>query len=58
MFILTGCATLGTQITRDNNQISMPHYSFVIPADEGWHLKITGGQLEVALITNATDAGR
>jgi len=33
----------------------MPHYSFVIPADEGWHLKITGGQLEVALITNKID---
>jgi hypothetical protein len=36
--ILVGCASVGTEITRDNNQIQMPHYSVVVPPNQGWRL--------------------
>jgi hypothetical protein len=39
MFAVSGCATIGTEITKANNHVRMPGYSVVIPPDQGWHLQ-------------------
>ncbi len=37
--VLVGCASMsGTEITESNNRIQLPHFSFVVPADQGWRL--------------------
>lgn len=50
LVLTAGCATLGTEITKDNNYIRMPHYSFTIPVSNGWHIQKPGGKAEVAVI--------
>ena len=49
--VLSGCGTLGTEVTKDNNEIKMPHYRFVVPPDHGWHLLRPDDSNEVALLT-------
>jgi hypothetical protein len=51
IFFFAGCATLGTEINKDNNQIQMPHYSFAVPPDQGWHLLRPDEKSEVAITT-------
>jgi hypothetical protein len=51
LVILAGCSTIGTEITKNNNQIQMPNYSFVVPPEQGWHLLRPNEQYEVALMT-------
>lgn len=46
LVFLVGCASLGTAVTRNNNQVQMSHYSIVIPPDAGWYLQVTGGPYE------------
>jgi hypothetical protein len=46
-----GCATLGTEITSENNHVTMPHYSFVLPADQGWHIRRANEKHEAVIIT-------
>ena len=41
-----GTANLGTKITRENNKVQMPHYSFSVPPDVGWHVRTEGDPLE------------
>lgn len=48
--LLGGCATLGTEITGRNNHIQMPHYSFFVPGDEGWHIQRQDKHYEKAVI--------
>lgn len=50
LVILTGCATMGTEITKSNNQIQMPHYSFVAPPDQEWYLLRLDEKNEAAVI--------
>ena len=51
IFILGGCANIGTEITRTNNQIQMPHYSFVVPLDQDWYLLRPDEKSETAVLT-------
>ena len=39
--VLASCAAVETPITKYNNQIQTPNYSFVAPPDRGWHLSKT-----------------
>jgi hypothetical protein len=48
--VFHGCATLGTEVTTNNNRIQMPSYSFVVPANQGWHLQQDDGR-EYAILT-------
>lgn len=48
--ILAGCSHLDTEITSANNHIIMPHYSFSVPPNKGWHIKIIGGKYEVVQV--------
>jgi hypothetical protein len=47
---LAGCASLGPAVTRSNNHVQMPHYSFVIPPDRGWHIQQLDSSAESAII--------
>lgn len=40
LVLLAGCASSGVDITNNNNQINMPHYSIQAPPDAGWSLII------------------
>lgn len=48
---IVGCASLGPAVTQSNNHIQMPHYSFVVPPDNGWHIQRFDGPEENAIIT-------
>jgi hypothetical protein len=52
LIVLAGCATMGTEITKNNNQIQMPHYSFAVRPDQEWHLLRPDEANEVVVITN------
>ena len=49
--LLASCATVGTEITKNNHQIQMPHYSFVVPSDQEWYLLRTDEKMELAVVT-------
>ena len=46
LMLLVGCVSPGIQVTSNNNQVQMPHYSLVVPADVGWYLQVGGGPYE------------
>ncbi len=48
--LLVGCSTLGTSVTRDNNQVKMPHYSFTAPADQGWYMQRANDNFESVIL--------
>lgn len=48
---IVGCASLAPEVTRSNNHVQMPHYSFVLPPDRGWHLQRFDSPNESAIIT-------
>lgn len=48
---IVGCASLAPGVTRSNNHVQMPHYSFVVPPDRGWHIQRLDDPYESALIT-------
>ena len=48
--LVSGCATSGTLITRSNNHIHMPSYSFVVPPDEEWYVEQPGDPYETAIV--------
>jgi len=50
--VLVGCASLGVEISKKNNHIQMPSYSFVVPSDNGWHIQKPGKINELAIIAN------
>lgn len=47
---LAGCASMALAVTRSNNHIQMPHYSFVVPPDRGWHIQRLDSPDEIAII--------
>ena len=47
----SGTPGIGTDITTDDNQIHMPHYSMVVPPENRWHLRRPDEINEVAIIT-------
>ena len=49
--MLASCATVGTEITKNNHQIQMPHYTFVVPPDQEWYLLRPDEKMEVAVVT-------
>ena len=49
--LLAGFASLGIEITHENNHVKMPHYAIVLPADKGWYLKRTDERLEAITAT-------
>lgn len=49
--VLSGCSTLGTEITKENNEIKMPHYLFIVPPDQEWHLLRPDDIYETAVLT-------
>ena len=49
--VLSGCTTLGTEITKNNNEIRMPHYLFVVPPDRDWRLLRPDDIYETAVLT-------
>lgn len=51
LLLLVGCASIGTSITRNNSQITFPHYSIMVPPDQGWHLLRPDEGYEVAVVT-------
>jgi hypothetical protein len=56
--LLVSCASLGTPITRDNSQITFPHYSIVVPPDRGWNLLRPNEKIEAAVVTTRVSLGR
>jgi hypothetical protein len=56
--LLVSCASLGTPITRNNSQITFPHYSIVVPPDRRWDLLRPNEMLEAAVVTKRVDLGR
>jgi len=46
LILLVGCASPGTRVTSNNNQVQIPHYSIVIPPDAGWYLQVIAGPFE------------
>ena len=53
--VLSGCVTLGTEITTSNNYIQMPSYSLVVPANHGWHLQRDDGH-QYAILTKRIES--
>lgn len=51
LVILVGCTTIGTEITKKNNHIQMPHYSLVVPPDQEWHIVRQDDKTEATVIT-------
>ena len=54
--LLASCASIETPITRNNSQITFPHYSIVVPPDR-WHLIRPNENAEVAVVTTKLDLG-
>lgn len=54
--LLASYASVETPITRNNSQITFPHYSIVVPPDR-WHLLRPNEKAEVAVITTKLDLG-
>ena len=50
VFLVAGL-TISAHAGTANNTVKMPHYSVVIPSDQGWHLKTEGGSVEKAVAT-------
>jgi len=49
--VLVGCASMPeTEITGSNNYIQMPHFSFVVPSNQGWRLLKRVEGLEVVFL--------
>jgi hypothetical protein len=47
----------GDSITKNNNQIDMPHYSIEVPPDQGWNLNVINKEdstLELTKLTGST----
>ena len=51
LVLSAGCTTLGTEVTSEDNHVTMPHYSFVLPADQGWHMRRADEKHEAAIIS-------
>ena len=51
LVLSAGCTTLGTEVTIEDNHVTMPHYSFVLPADQGWHMRRADEKHEAAIIS-------
>ena len=52
---IVGCASMPPAVTLSNNHVQMPHYSFVVPPDRGWHIQRFDSLNESAII--GQDAG-
>jgi len=50
--LMTGCTSTPNYITKENNKIQMPNYSFVVPANKGWYIHQFEKQYEAVVITN------
>ena len=48
---IAGCASTAPAVTRSNNHVQMPHYSFVVPPDNGWRVQRFDNPNESAIIT-------
>jgi cobalamin-dependent methionine synthase I len=51
LLLVVGCASIGTPVTKNNNQINFPHYSIAVPPDQGWRLLRPNEMNEVAVVT-------
>jgi len=50
LMLIASCASIGTSITRDNSQITFPHYSIVVTPAKGWRLLRPNEKNEVAVV--------
>lgn len=48
-----GCASMAPEVTRSNNRVQMPHYSFVVPPDRGWRIQRFESPHESAVLTQS-----
>src|SRR2546427_13307786 len=56
--LLVSCVSLGTPITRNNSQITFPHYSIIVPPDRGWRLLRPNEKIEAAVVKKRVSLGR
>jgi hypothetical protein len=49
---ILGCASTAPAVTRSNNRVQMPHYSFIAPPDRGWQLQRLEDPAETAILTH------
>lgn len=50
LMLIAGCASIGTSITKDNSQITFPHYAIVVTPAKGWRLIRPNEKNEVAVV--------
>ncbi len=51
VFMVSCAASIGVEVTAENNQVDRPRYSFVVPPNAGWHILTPRSFNELAILT-------